>query len=105
MIKEVGACSDWPEKTTSLSPICEADTSLPPIAIDGHTGRRCRLAFGNKERTGERLCRHCAAFLEIGHPFASEERIVDQEVPGKTLGGLLEDCKSRAGPDARRPRH
>ena len=46
------------------------------------------MSSGTKKSGLQRLARIDAVLVEIGHAFAGEERVVDQEMAGEALAGF-----------------
>ena len=74
------------------------------FAGNADAGRRGR-AVRHEEVPAQRLARHRRDILEIGDALAGEERVVDQEMPGEALRGLVEDRVGRVRHDLGRARH
>src|SRR5215471_20155971 len=81
-------------------------TSLVPAGLwpQAHA-RRWWLILGDEEVRRERLAWVDPVLIEVGHPFAGEEGIIDQEMAGKGACGFLENPTGGLGDDVRGARH
>src|SRR5215468_9081624 len=81
-------------------------TSFVPAGLWPQADARGRqLILGDEEIRRERLARVDPVLIEVPHPFAGEEGIVDQEMAGEGARGLLENPIGGLGDDVGGTRH